>query len=244
MKCPGQDRSYWQGESAFEVPCPRCGTAVEFFKDEMVRRCTRCGCRFNNPRTVMDCARWCDYAEECVGRGAQGGGALTAEAALTGRLVEAVADGFQHRPAGLFRALLVFQHAQQILSAGGDPRVILPAALLVELAGEPAEASATAGSPEDQAEPKAKAKQILRQVGLDEDAIQQVCQLIDRAGGPPADDTAELRVLRDCRRLAQMAAERRGEDPRRLETTIDTELRTDAAKEWARSLFQLEPAGD
>ncbi len=49
MKCPGQDTRYWKPEAVFEAKCPKCGNAVEFFKDDTTRKCGICGHRFLNP---------------------------------------------------------------------------------------------------------------------------------------------------------------------------------------------------
>jgi hypothetical protein len=66
MKCPGQDMRYWKPGDIFDVPCPECGEIVEFMKDEVQRRCRKCGHRFNNPRIDLGCLEWCQYAERCV----------------------------------------------------------------------------------------------------------------------------------------------------------------------------------
>ena len=34
MKCPGQDLQYWKPGAIYDSECPRCGRAVEFFKDD------------------------------------------------------------------------------------------------------------------------------------------------------------------------------------------------------------------
>ena len=65
--CPGQDRRNWRPEDIFEVPCRGCGAAVELFKDDVRRRCPRCGAVVTNPRIALGCAQWCDHAEECIG---------------------------------------------------------------------------------------------------------------------------------------------------------------------------------
>jgi hypothetical protein len=65
MKCPGQDTRHWKKEDIFEVRCPVCFTSVEFFKDDVRRRCKKC----INPKLDLGCLEWCDYAEECVGNG-------------------------------------------------------------------------------------------------------------------------------------------------------------------------------
>ncbi len=67
MKCPGQDSRYWKPGAIFEVPCPGCGKAVEFFKDDVFRTCPYCGTRIHNPGMDFGCARYCPHAKECVG---------------------------------------------------------------------------------------------------------------------------------------------------------------------------------
>ncbi len=32
--CPGQDTRFWRSDDIFEIACTRCGTSVEFFRDE------------------------------------------------------------------------------------------------------------------------------------------------------------------------------------------------------------------
>ena len=66
MKCPGQDTRYWRPGDVFEVACTSCGRPVEFFKDDLSRKCPECGARFRNPRIDLGCAEWCPYASECV----------------------------------------------------------------------------------------------------------------------------------------------------------------------------------
>ena len=66
MRCPGQDLRFWKPEDIFEAQCPKCGSRVEFFKDEVRRKC-RCGHEIVNPRMNFGCAQWCQYAEQCVG---------------------------------------------------------------------------------------------------------------------------------------------------------------------------------
>ena len=67
MKCPGQDSQHWKSGAVFEVKCPKCGTEVEFFKDDPSRKCGNCGHRFLNPDLDFGCASYCQYAEQCIG---------------------------------------------------------------------------------------------------------------------------------------------------------------------------------
>lgn len=48
-KCPGRDTAKWGPDAVFEVDCPNCGAAIEFFKDEAFRMC-KCGNKVENPR--------------------------------------------------------------------------------------------------------------------------------------------------------------------------------------------------
>jgi hypothetical protein len=66
MKCPGQDWQYWKPGDIFDVPCPSCGEMTEFYKDEVQRRCRKCGTRFRNPRIDLGCLEWCEHAEKCA----------------------------------------------------------------------------------------------------------------------------------------------------------------------------------
>jgi endogenous inhibitor of DNA gyrase (YacG/DUF329 family) len=66
-KCPGQDTAQWGYDSIFDVECPKCKKPVEFFKDEMRRKCPSCGERVFNDRMDLGCAKWCPSAESCIG---------------------------------------------------------------------------------------------------------------------------------------------------------------------------------
>ena len=43
VMCPGQDTAFWRPGDIYEVPCSQCGRELEFFKDDVSRRCTGCG---------------------------------------------------------------------------------------------------------------------------------------------------------------------------------------------------------
>jgi hypothetical protein len=66
-RCPGMDRSRWRPEDIKDLPCPKCGQQVEFMKDERSRKCPNCGTRFGDPAKDIGCAKWCKYADACLG---------------------------------------------------------------------------------------------------------------------------------------------------------------------------------
>jgi len=67
-RCPGQDKRFWRPEDIFEVRCPFCDKRIEFWKDDVRITCERCGNDVPNPRLNLSCAKWCKFAEQCVGK--------------------------------------------------------------------------------------------------------------------------------------------------------------------------------
>ncbi len=67
-RCPAQDLRYWKPEDIFDVLCPNCETEIEFWKDEPMHLCPACKKPVRNPKIDLGCARWCQYAEECLGK--------------------------------------------------------------------------------------------------------------------------------------------------------------------------------
>ena len=182
MKCPGQDPRYWTGEVVSEVPCPECGATVEIFRDEKAGRCRHCGHRFANPGADFGCAQWCAMANECLGlspqRQSQPG---SAEGALAARLIQWIEGRFKDDPLRIARALKAFQRAKELVrKEGGDPRVVVCAALLLAVGQEQS------------------AEDTLRLVGVDADVVARVrdIMLACRQGGIL--DAVEFRVVRDA----------------------------------------------
>lgn len=66
-KCPGQDTQQWGFDAIYDVECPHCHAAIEFFKDEVKHRCKKCGDVVFNERLNLGCAKWCPSAASCVG---------------------------------------------------------------------------------------------------------------------------------------------------------------------------------
>jgi len=243
MRCPGQDRRYWKEDAVFEVPCPKCERPVELFQDESTGRCLSCGHRFRNPKASFDCAQWCAYAEECLGFAPERKAASDpGQGAVASRLIQAIKDQLRDDPPRLARALRSFQYAREfLLTEGGDPRVIFAASLLLHVAEAHAQTTRSSESGAGEAQRSTKATQILRSadVGLDEDTIACVGQLIESFHAGRELDTIEFRVVQDAHTLTQLAAADLSTDPESLKDTITNRLKTHAAKSKARALYRV-----
>jgi hypothetical protein len=240
MKCPGQDRRYWIGEPTFDVPCPKCGTMVELFRDEGSGRCRNCGHRFPNPKAAFGCAQWCPQAKECMGLAPL---ARVPESKIDGtvaaRLIQAVERALAGDPPRLAHSLVVFQHAKQLLEReGGDPRVILAAALLLQCVPDHAtNGESSADGPPCLLADSSSTRQILQHVGFDRDTIRGICQLMWAYRTSEERNTLELNIVSDSDRLAQLTEQDRAIAPEDLENIIQRDLHTAAGKVRARELF-------
>ena len=216
MQCPGQDRAYWKADAVFEVPCPQCGASVEFFKDESSGRCRSCGHRFLNPGADFGCAQWCSLAKECVGFTPDRGPAAEAtEGALAARLIQAIREDPGGDSARVARAVTIFRFAKElVVQEGGDPRVVLAAALLLESA--------------------AKAQGILRGIGMDEPTIERVCEIVETSRMGRELETIEFKVVWDSDLLARLAAGEPDRGQEKPEDPIEDRLKTEAGKAKAR----------
>jgi len=58
-KCSGNNTEEWGFDAIFEIECPHCGKKVEFFKDEISRRCPECRRKVINDSGDYGCGQWC-----------------------------------------------------------------------------------------------------------------------------------------------------------------------------------------
>jgi hypothetical protein len=240
MKCPGQDRRYWTGEPTRDMPCPKCGSMVELFRDEGTGRCSKCGHRFPNPEAVFGCAQWCPQAQECVGimplvRAPQG----SSDRAVAARLSQAAEKELADDPPRLAHAFLAFQHAKQLLEReGGDPSLTLAAALLLSVVpDDPTTVDVATAAKKCFFAQSTRGRRILEQAGFQNDRIGSVCQLVSTCKSGRERDTIELKIVSDADRLARLTTQEGGVSPQELDHIIQHELQTSAGKQRARELF-------
>lgn len=232
MRCPGQDRRYWNEDSVFDVPCPECGASVEFFKDETSGRCTNCGHRFRNPGIDFGCATWCSLAEQCLGFVPEGDSAPTStEGALAGRLIQQIGEEFKDAPARMISALKAFHHAKELVAKeGGVPRIALAASLLLEIADSSEDDVNDAERQWGQ-----KVRQMLVEAGADEETTRGVSEIIECCRSGTQLNGIEFEIVCDAERLARLTTEYSPEQREEVEAIIQDQLATGTARERART---------
>jgi hypothetical protein len=208
--CPGQDTRYWKAGDIFETDCPACGRKVEFFKDDVSRRC-RCGHRVENPRISLGCAQWCPHAVECLGPAAEGDAGGTPAASLRARLTAAMVEQFGDDGKRINHALAVLSHAEAIADAeGGDALVVTAAALLHDIGIQEAERIYGSPAPRYQEElgpPIARA--IMEDLGMDAATVEHVARIVGSHHSARDIDTVEFRTIWDADALVNLADEER-----------------------------------
>jgi len=59
--------SFWRPKDIKENKCVSCGEPVEFWKDDIKRKCEKCGKIMFNPNLGNLCLTYCGKAVECIG---------------------------------------------------------------------------------------------------------------------------------------------------------------------------------
>ncbi len=172
--CPGQDRRFWRpGDIRYEA-CPTCGAQIEFWKDDVKRVCPGCHRPMINPRFDPGCAKWCPYAERCLGDVARA--MLEQPGIVRDRLEAHVRRVLFQEPQRVNRALDLARLAERILrKEGGNALVILATAFVV-------------GLPEDLVD------DVMGRAGLPNSVTQDVLETIKHLedGKPLREDLAAL----------------------------------------------------
>jgi hypothetical protein len=232
--CPGRDTRNWKPTDIFDVICPACGAAVEFFKDEKSRRC-RCGARVENPNIRAGCARWCGRADKCLG--GTGGGAP-----LRDRLLSAMKAEFGDDTRRISHALSVLSHAEAIGAVeGGDREVIVAAAILHDIGIREAERTHGSSAPRYQEELGPPiARRIMEEIGISGEAVDHVVRIVGSHHSARDIDTIEFRIIWDADLLVNLGDEGPARSREQWERTIPKVFRTRSGAERARRLFITE----
>jgi HD superfamily phosphodiesterase len=240
MKCPGQDTQYWKPGAIFEAKCPKCGTAVEFFKDDTTRKCNKCGYRFVNPDMDFGCAAYCPYAEQCIGDLPP---ELIAqkEDLLKDRVAIEMKRYFKNDFRRIGHASRVARYAERIGKIEkGNLAVILTAAYLHDIGIHEAEKKHGSTAAEFQeAEGPAVARSLLEKLGAKDELINEVCDIIGHHHHPRSRDSIDFKVIYDSDLLENTEEKKKNEfiDTEELEGFIEKSFLTDAGRETARTVL-------
>ena len=241
LKCPGQDNRFWTPEDISEVPCRGCGAMVEFFKTDGMRRCPTCGVQVTNPKVALGCAQWCAHAKECMGFDPQSGAAAEAVNSIADQLIGHMKAEFGSDQKRITHALLVLEHAEQIMRAeGGEPRIVVAAALLHDIGIQVAEQKhGSSAAPYQELEGPPIARRILGEVGFEPAEIEHICNIVahHHSGGL---DTPEFRIIWDADQLVNLAEDPTHLSEERAQKTVDKVLKTETGKQLARRWLMAE----
>ena len=240
MQCPGQDSRNWKPGDIFDMPCPKCGSPVEFFKDEPIRRCKNCGHRFVNPKMDFGCAAYCRFAEQCLGDMPP---ELLAKRKdlLKDRVAVEMKRYFKTDFKRIGHATKVGRYAERIVNKeGGDLAVVLCAAYLHDIGIKEAEAkhNSTAARYQEEEGPPV-AREMLERLGADEELVEEVCDIVAHHHHPRAEETANFKSVYDADLIVNMAEKQETSptDPEQLTAWIDRALLTQTGQELAKGIL-------
>jgi hypothetical protein len=184
MKCPGQDMKYWKNDAIFDADCPKCGSSIEFYKDDTTRKCSHCGHRFVNPKMDFGCASYCQFAEQCLGTLPEEFSG-SREDLLKDKVAVEMKRYFQTDFKSIRQATNAARYAENIGKAeGGNLAVILCAAYLHSTGIE-------------------TARSILQKVGASEPMIAEICEILQSQPSPSQDDPLSAKIIHDALTIKQ-----------------------------------------
>jgi len=213
MQCPGQDSRYWDAMAIFEAKCPKCGHAVEFFKDDTTRACSNCGHRMLNPKNDFGCASYCPYAEQCLGSMPPELLAKKQEL-LKDRVAIEMKKYFGSDFKRIGHASRVARYAEEIGTAEqSNPAVTLITAYLHDIGIKESERKYNSSAPKYQhQEGPPVAREILTALGATDTLIEEVCDIIGHHHNPRPEETINFKVLYDADLITNLE-EKQSESP-------------------------------
>ncbi len=240
MKCPGQDSRYWKPGAIFETECPKCGSKVEFFKDDTTRVCKECGHRFLNPEMDFGCASYCQYADQCIGDLPP---ELIAqrENLLKDRVALEMKRYFGKDFKRIGHATRVARYAEKIgKEEKGNTAVILVSAYLHDIGIKEAErkhGSTAAIYQEEEGPPIAKG--ILDGLGAREALIEEVCDIVGHHHHPRPEENVEFKTVYDADMIANLEAKHKKDpiEPEKLKGIVEKSFLTKSGGELARKVL-------
>jgi HD superfamily phosphodiesterase len=214
---------------------------VEFFKDEVRRKC-KCGHEIVNPKIDFGCAQWCQYAEQCVGAIPDEVKAKQKEEQkdlLKDRISFEMKKYFGTDFKRVNHALRVGRYAEQILKMeGGDPQVVMGAAYLHDIGIHEAEKKygSTAGNYQEKEGPPI-AREILKRLNVQKEMVDEICDIVGHHHSPKDEENLNFQILYEADWLVNIEEEGISKDREKVEKVIGKVFKTATGKKLAEELY-------
>lgn len=230
-KCPGQDTQFWKPNDIYNVDCPQCGKSVEFFKDDISRRCEKCGHTLFNPKLNLGCARWCQFAEQCVG--------AIGKDEFKEILTLAMKEYYGDDKGRIDKALKVLRTAEDILEReNGNAKVVIAASILYDIGVHDLEKNFETDKESDQEKYNLPSVQnILERSGSKKKLIDEVCHIIGNHRHPEKFNTSNANIVYDAIHIVNFKDEKTFENTKRLKRIINQGFFTATGKEIAKQAY-------
>jgi len=230
-KCPGQDTRFWKPNDVYTVECPKCGKPVEFFKDDIRRRCKKCGHMFINPKLNLGCARWCQYADQCVG--------VIGKEEFKEIITLAMKEHYSGDKERIDNALKVLRFVEDILEhEEGNPKVVIAAGILYDIGLHEVEKEPERAKESDQEKDNLPTvRGILENSGSKAEVIEEVCQIVENHHNPENINTLNGKIVYDAVRLVNGGLKYDNEDKENLNKIINQGFFTATGKRKAEELY-------
>jgi hypothetical protein len=200
-----------------------------------------------NSKIDLGCAKWCKYAEECIGSVSATPEPATVPSSasqndvrsIKQRLIDEMTATFGDDERRIQHALSVLAYAEQILdSQGGNAVVVTAAAILHDIGIREAERKhgSNAGCYQEIEGPPI-ARAILNKMGLDIPTVEHICRIIGSHHSARDIDTPEFRIVWDADWLVNIPSEYGDMEKNELAALIDRVFRTGKGIHLAQSTF-------
>ncbi len=230
QKCPGQNTMFWKPEDVYDVACPVCGRPVEFWKDDARRTCS-CGYRFANPKRDLGCLEYCKYAESCMPEMFEG---ENLRALYRDRLIAAIRGRLGPDVAMQERMSEAADLTEEMIAAeGGDPKVVIAAAVLLSLVA--AQARNDRSRPGAVALDRQEAVRILSLVGTETEVVDQICRIVWNTDRDVHPGDINMRIVRDALAIQALVPKRSLLDRDAIERLLEVMFLTGTATRLARA---------
>ncbi len=206
---------YWKPGDIFEVVCPNCGAAVEFFKDEANRRCRSCKNMVPNPRMNFGCAAYCQFAEQCLGELGPEGQAIRNNL-LKDRLAVEVKKLLGRDFKGIAHTISIARFAEELAREEGAKPAPLLCAAYVHIFQERTEGDGATG--------RQAIGALLERLGASPDMANQVLEIVDHFATGKIANSIEEKVFRDAHLLASYEERKADTTPGAEEGTLEERI--------------------